>query len=471
MEIMINQTSKRDKRFINQTQPRRDDGTEESKGIIIKLSGLTCPACEQKVEKALSKLEGIDKAQVNYQNLTADILYRPSKVSLEEMISTVEKAGYGVITEEDEENNENTSFSTILHLGIIILGIYIIINNTIGFNFYPKITTNMGYGMLLVAGLFTSIHCIAMCGGISISQCAGCYGCEEKGIYHKVKPSLLYNMGRVTSYTVLGGVVGAIGSVFSVSIETKALISIAAGIFMVLMGINMIGVFPLLRKFMPRLPKKFAKKLDNKKSNKTPYFVGILNGFMPCGPLQAMQLYALASGNFFTGALSMFLFSIGTVPLMLLFGVISTLISTNFTKQMMKVSAILVIILGLIMSNRGLSLVGLNKYTQIETLAFKEDNIDKNKAVLKDGYQTITMNLESGGYESFTVYKDVPLRWIITADEKKLNGCNGEIIVYDYQIDKVLQVGENVIEFTPTKRGTFMYSCWMGMIRAEITVE
>ena len=85
----------------------------------------------------------------------------------------------------------------------------------------------------------------------------------------------------------------------------------------------------------------------------------MLNGLMPCGPLQTMQLYALGTGSAVSGALSMFLFSLGTVPLMLVFGAISGFLSKGYTKQILKFSGFLVIILGVIMGNRGLALAGV----------------------------------------------------------------------------------------------------------------
>ena len=77
---------------------------------------------------------------------------------------------------------------------------------------------------------------------------------------------------------------------------------------MVIMGINMLGIFPWLRKFTPRMPKAFAKPIGREKArSKSPLIVGLLNGLMPCGPLQAMQVYALSTGSPFAGALSMML--------------------------------------------------------------------------------------------------------------------------------------------------------------------
>jgi len=201
--------------------------------------------------------------------------------------------------------------------------------------------------------------------------------------------------------------------------------------------------------------------------------VGLLNGFMPCGPLQAMQLYALGTGSFLTGALSMFTFSLGTLPLMFAFGAFSSLLSSNFTRQMMKVASILVLVLGLVMGNRGLLLAGINvsdAVLSVVGIKAEQDNKTAN-AVIKDGYQLVTTNLEPGSYQPIKVYAGVPLRWTIVAEEGKLNGCNNEIIIPAYGKQQKLEVGENIIEFTPTQPGTITYTCWMGMISSTITIK
>ena len=87
---------------------------------------------------------------------------------------------------------------------------------------------------------------------------------------------------------------------------------------MVIMGINMLEVIPVLRKLQIRFPNKLANKISRRKIiEKRPFFVGLLNGLMPCGPMQSMQIIALGSGNPVSGAFAMLMFSLGTVPLML----------------------------------------------------------------------------------------------------------------------------------------------------------
>jgi hypothetical protein len=245
------------------------------------------------------------------------------------------------------------------------------------------------------------------------------------------------------------------------------------------MGINMLNIFPWLRKLNPHMPKVFAKQIHSQKKNKGPFIVGLLNGLMPCGPLQAMQIYALGTGSFLAGAISMFLFSLGTVPLMFAFGALGSLLSSKFTKNMVKASAVLVVVLGVVMLNRGLAFTGftfnsLIPRTNVEAGTNTDDTktVDENTATVDadNGVQKITTTLQSGSYTPITVEAGTPVEWTIVAEAGSLNGCNYAIIIPEYGIQQELQEGETVIKFTPSETGSFGYSCWMGMIRSSITV-
>ena len=141
-----------------------------------------------------------------------------------------------------------------------------------------------------------------MCGGINLSQCIPVAD-DDNGKTPKNKiifPSLLYNTGRVISYSVIGFLLGGMGMLLTggggmgIPLLLQGILKIIAGLFMVIMGINMLGWITLLRKLMP------------------------------CGPMQSMQIIALGSGNPVSGAAAMLMFSLGTVPLMLGFGSLDT---------------------------------------------------------------------------------------------------------------------------------------------------
>lgn len=445
---------------------------------ILQVDGMTCTGCETRIETALKKLDGIIDVKAIYSSSNVYVTYDYNKINLNCIIDSVEKLDYSVNNKPDDIRANNVDTKTagnkpgglragqIAGIVVIILAIYMIIRNTVGFNFIPQVDQSMGYGILFFIGLLTSLHCVAMCGGINLSVCVRYKAAGAGSKLAKLKPSFLYNAGRVIAYTIVGGIVGGLGSVISFSGTAKGVVAILSGIFMVIMGINMLNVFPALRKLNPRMPKIFAGKVHEDSGNRGPLAVGLLNGLMPCGPLQAMQIYALGTGSIMAGALSMFLFSLGTVPLMFGFGAVSSVLSGKFTHRMMKVSAALVLILGIIMLNRGLALSGFD--TNIVLGAAPASG---GVAKVEGNVQVVTTKLESGRYAPIVVQKGTPVKWTISANAGDLNGCNNRINIPEYGIEnKSLEAGDNIIEFTPDREGTYIYSCWMGMITSNIKV-
>lgn len=439
---------------------------------IFYVYDMTCQSCELKIEENIKKIYGVKNVRASYKNSEVIVEFDLSKTNEKEILGEFKKIGYSVSNKRNKNQNlrsdqsKKIDFVQLTCIVFIIFGIVIIINN-LGLgnlaNNFPVAKEGMGYMALFFLGMVTSVHCVAMCGGINISQCITTKSGETTGKYAKLKPSLLYNLGRVTSYTIVGVIVGAIGSVISFSGFMEGFVAIFAGVFMVIMGLNMMNIFPWLKRFNPRLP-RFLGKIN--KNGHTPYVVGLLNGLMPCGPLQAMQLYALSTGDPIKGGLAMFFFSLGTTPLMFGLGAISSMLTKNFTKKMMMVSSVLVIVMGIGMLNTGLSLSGIST-PQLSV------NNSKNTltAQIEDGVQNVTVNVSPRGYEPISVKPDIPVKLnLYVESERQLNSCNNAIRIPEYGIKKGLEVGDNIIEFTPNDTGKFTYSCWMGMIRSSITV-
>ena len=452
------------------------------------IDNMTCVNCENIIEQELSVTPGIESVKASYSAGTATVTYDAEIVNLEKLEEILNILDYHVKNENNEKiqsnvktqntvKSENAATKKIDYTNVIAGVIIIFALYTLAkrfglldiFNAFPVAKEGMGYGMLFLIGVLTSVHCVAMCGGICLSQCIPKKlnnGVRESK-FSAIRPSLLYNFGRVISYTIIGAIVGAIGSVVSFSGPMKGIVQILAGVFMVIMGLNMLNIFPWLRKFNPRMPKIFAKKIYAQKRSNSPLYIGILNGLMPCGPLQAMQLYALSTGSPIKGAIAMFLFSIGTVPLMFIFGALSSAISKKFTGKLMTASAVLVVVLGVFMFNNGVGLSGFAMPTLSSgTSTAKASNV----ASIEDGVQVVTTSLASGQYEPITVQKGIPVKWIIQAEDGDINGCNNSIVVPKYDLKKDLAVGDNIIEFIPTESGVVPFSCWMGMIRSKITV-
>ena len=450
----------------------------------LSVKGMTCPSCEIKIENILKKIAGVKEVKASFAKSTVNVTYDAVQVEPEQLIAAITKLGYEVAAEPGKNQvAKEFSINQLLGFGIIIFALYWIIKATVGFNFIPQVDKSVGYGMLFVIGLLTSLHCIAMCGGINLSQCiqvppsgknssqgepsgtAAAQWDRNEAKFAKFTPSFLYNSGRVISYTIIGGAVGALGSVIGFSGAAKGLVAIIGGILMVIIGINMLDIFPWLRKLKISTPKFFGNIIYNNAGKRGPLYIGLLNGLMPCGPLQTMQLYALGTGSFWAGAISMFLFSLGTVPLMFGFGALSSFLSGKFTHRMLKASAVLVIVLGLTMVSRGLNLSGISLAAS-DSLGGSTSRV----AQIQGGTQTVTTTIESGRYQPFIVQKGIPVRWIIKAKAEDLNGCNNPITIPQYNIQKSLIPGDNVIEFIPMEEGNITYTCWMGMISSNIKV-
>ncbi len=465
---------------------------------------MTCINCKKAIENGLGNITGVESVSVNYKTGKCEITIDTGLVGWKDIFNAIENLGYIV------GNNKKTDLINIVSIVVIIVSLYYFLEQT-GLlnllNFEKVADSTMGFGMLFVIGLMTSVHCIAMCGGINVSQCL-----SENKKFSGLSP-VMYNLGRVVSYTVIGFVLGFAGMLFGtgenlgVSSIIQGLIKSFAGIYMVIMGVNMLGFVPQIKRLTFHLP-NFIGKFRVK--NSQPFVVGLLNGFMPCGPLQSIQLVALATGNPFTGGLSMFAFSLGTVPLMLGLGSLVSVLGKRFTDRMMTVGAVLVTVMGLAMVSQGASLTGMIKSENLMVLVVMlavmciVENINFNKRQVKtvslmiilfvgvftsrfmainyvsendessyhmeNGVQVVESQLASGKYPSIKVKKDVPVRWIINAPDGSINGCNYKIYINSYGIEHTFQKGENIIEFTPTKSGNIGYSCWMGMIKGNINV-
>ncbi|MDR1066615.1 MAG: sulfite exporter TauE/SafE family protein [Clostridiales bacterium] len=440
----------------------------------LRIDGMTCVNCRDKIEKKLRNAAGVEKADVSYSSGTALVTYDTDIISFKDIAAIIEKLGYKALSEEERiEPNVRRVAGTL----IIIAALYALLRqfgilNVLAPN--QLVDERMGYGMLFVIGLITSVHCVAMCGGINLSQCLP--RAEETGDkqplrpgfgrFHVFRPALLYNMGRIISYTTVGFIVGGLGSAFAFSNVSQGVVKLVAGAFMVIMGVNMLGLFPWLKRLNLRMPKVFADKIAREKhKGKTPLAIGLLNGLMPCGPLQAMQIYALSTGNPFAGALSMFLFSFGTAPLMFGFGALSSALGKRFTRKAMTAGATLVTALGMLMFSQGWNLSGA-----APPVLFRHNGGGPTDAEIENGEQVVRSELSSGEYPNIVIQAGMPVRWIIDAPEGSVNGCNNRMFIPEYGVEYSFKTGENVIEFNPTRTGTFRYSCWMGMIRGSVTV-
>jgi len=457
----------------------------EIKTFNLRIGGMSCAGCEEVIGKKLRQADGVQKVAVSYGAGTASVTCDAGKITLDAISAIIKKAGYEPL---GEDERPKTDLERAIGMLVMIAALYAVLQHFGILNMLVPsrlAEVDMSYGLLFVIGLVTSVHCIAMCGGINLSQCLpkGSASGNDKAKSAVLRPSILYNLGRVIAYTAVGFIAGAAGSAFTFSVAAQGALKLAAGVFMVIMGINMLNLFPGLRRFTPRIPKILTNKINAEKyRGKGPLAVGLLNGLMPCGPLQAMQIYALSTGNPVKGALAMMLFSLGTVPLMFGLGTFSSVAGKKFSNKVMTAGAVMVAVLGLCMLTQGWNLFGAPGGS---VLAAAGDNSNQNNNLANSDNTTgvaglktdtdvspqiINSTLQPYGYPSIQVESGRPVKWIINAPQGTIHGCNYRFVIREYGIAYELKPGENVVEFTPSRTGNIPYTCWMGMIKGRITV-
>ncbi len=211
------------------------------------------------------------------------------------------------------------------------------------------------YIAALVFGFFTSFHCIGMCGPIAIAL-----PLKRNTWYSKVISSLLYNFGRTITYGFLGAIFGLLGKGFKMS-GFQSWVSIIVGILMILSVL-----FPVLfhqKQYIDRIMYSYVgkmisafRKLFKKSTYPSLFFIGLLNGLLPCGPVYAAIALAIVGGSILSGSLYMILFGLGTIPIMLSLNLIGHTISISMRNKIRKVIPVFIIIIGILFILRGLHL-------------------------------------------------------------------------------------------------------------------
>lgn len=372
---------------------------------------------------------------------------------------------------------------------LVIIGLYLLLRQ---FDILPKgvgIPDQVSFGAAFLIGLVAATStCLAVAGGLLLAVAAK-YNEKHKDATRRQKfiPHAYFNAGRIVSYTVFGGAVGALGSMITLSPFVTGIMTILASLLMLLMGIQLLHIIPWLNRFQLKMPKFIAHKLYDSSgssasaasSGAASFGFGAATFFLPCGFTQALQLYVLSQGSIIGGALTMLAFSLGTLPSLLSVGAISSFASGNVRRHFVTFSAVLVIFLAVFNFPSGLALAGIplslpavfgggssaNVFPQQAPAAQQavQQVIDPNVRLV-NGRQAVHMSIV--GYEyypsQFTVMQGIPVDWII--DGTKAAGCAQVITLRKLGITEFLPSNQlKTITFTPTQLGDLPFSCSMGM--------
>jgi sulfite exporter TauE/SafE len=280
-----------------------------------------------------------------------------------------------------------------------------------------------------------------------------------------MQPQLLFLISRCIAFLVLGSALGLVGGIFSFSPTFTTILVLIVSLFMVAIGLQMLGVGHI--NTFPRIP-KFAQLLKNteKSHNKlSPVFLGILTFFLPCGITIVAQAQALTLGNPLTAGISMLAFSLGTLPPLLLIGTLSTKLYTNkrYSSFFSHFAGFVAILFGIFSINSQLNLLGLPSFNDLSHVLL-DGSSEKQVAIVENKQ---LMQMEAKGFEyvpkEFTLKLNVPVRWEIY--NSGAIGCANAVYAPGlYEEVILLKPGLNTFEFTPTNAGVYKISCSMGMV-------
>lgn len=454
-----------------------DGGTGKTSVCI---DGMTCRSCELTIERKWKKLDGVSDVAVNASTGKATLTHTGKAPTVAELQNALGEGTYIVSTNGTGRKTTRPSLLQLVGLFALVLLIGKILSGLGLLNANLSIGSGMSFGAIFVVGLVAaSSSCIAVAGGLLLSSAAKFnerYG--SSGPAGRMKPVALFVAGRIAGYAILGGLLGVVGKALSPSPIVTASITVIAALYMLVMGLEMLQIAPAwLKNLTPRMPKSLSNRVldaEGKEHPLAPFALGAATFFLPCGFTQALQLYALTTGSFATGALSLFAFALGTAPSLLALGWASSSLKGAAGRFFFKFSGALVVVLGLWNVQNGLAIAGyplrLPKISAPSATQAANPASASDPVPVKDGKQIVKMKVGAGYVPNhFTIRAGTPVRWEIDATNGA--GCASVLVSRQLGIQKVLeQSASNVIEFTPNITGEVAFSCSMGMYRGSFTI-
>ncbi|MEA2977857.1 MAG: uncharacterized protein QOF19_3377 [Alphaproteobacteria bacterium] len=449
-----------------------NDTNSPTKTLKVRVDGMHCPNCEVLIERKFKNIDGVRRVRASHRSGLAQIDYADN-LDIGALHRAVEEDGYSVASW-TESSNARTTNSTrdYVEIGAVFLILAAIILGLRHFDLLPRglsVSDDMSYGLVFLIGLVASVSsCIAVTGGLLVAAAAK-YN-DVTGLrpgLQRLKPLIYFNAGRIASYTLLGGVMGALGSTLTLSAETNGLLTLAASAIMIMLGLQMLKLLPPLGALLPNMSKALGHKvhdLAERDAEGGAFILGASTFFLPCGFTQALQIYVLAKGSFAIGALTMLAFSVGTLPALLSLSAVSSFAKGGFQKHFLKFAGAAVVVLGFLNVQYGLVLTGSDMassplpQTASAPTSMSQPSFTGEK-------QAIVMRIDGFDYlpNRFTVKQGVPVEWRIDAADAA--ACGRFLYSPKLGIRKLLSGNSStLISFTPTQVGEFAFNCGMGMM-------
>ena len=446
-----------------------------------------CQACELLLEREIKKVNGVTDVNASLADKTITVYSkRGIAQSLNEYNKFLDEYGYSLHNEPVGKIvwDQQTIINAVLVLLILSI-VYLFLRLQGSFTFF-SVNQSSSFISFFIFGLIAGISsCAALVGGLLLSlskQWSLLYG--GTSVAKKSTPFIMFNIGRLVSYAVLGGVLGLIGSVFKINIFSTSIIILMVSILMIIIGLQTLGV-PFVSKIRLQLPSSITRKLssaENFQGKYMPFLTGALTFFLPCGFTLLAQTIALTTGSFITSSAIMFMFALGTLPSLGLISFSSIKFQSNqsYSSVFNLVVGVLIIFFGLYNTNSQFLVLGLPNLSTITSkrIISNFSNIKRNfnglgsEIITENGRQVQKVYMKAERFEylpkTLTLKSGIP-----TTLEIQNNGVIGcaQAMYLRGLYDNVVYLNEKSarINFIPNK-GTYYITCSMGMVQ-PVTVN
>ena len=321
--------------------------TMNTQKYTFHVSGMHCNSCVLMTESELGDVPNIVSVKSSLSNHSIEVVGHfgdktPEEVA-RELTVPLARHGYALSVEKAEAPRAVwTDFKLAIPFALGFVALFVLLQKLGIVNLVGGGTVT--YGTAFVVGIIASLStCMAVVGGLVLSMSATF---AKEG--DKVRPQLMFHGGRIVSFFVLGGVIGALGAAFTLGVSATFILSLVIAIVMLILGINLLDVFPWAKRLqlsMPKAVSRHAHGMAKFNHTMTPLLVGVATFFLPCGFTQSMQLYTLSTGSFLSGGLTMLAFALGTLPVLALISFSSFSIKKSANSGIFFKTAGLVVIL------------------------------------------------------------------------------------------------------------------------------
>lgn len=290
-----------------------------NKTYTFHVNGMHCNSCVILTQSELKDIPTVTDVKTslttNSVEIRGDFGEKTDDQVMRELSDVLKPHGYSLSFEREDRKASISDFMYAVPIALAFVAIFILLQKLGIVNLVN--TSEVTYGTAFMVGLIASVStCMAVVGGIVLSLSATF---AKEG--SKVRPQVMFHVGRLVSFFLLGGAIGVLGSVFQFGARGMLVLGVVVALVLLILGLNLLDVFPWTKKLQLTMPAGLGSRVHGMKNVNhvlTPLLVGIVTFFLPCGFTQSMQIYTLTTGSFIKGGLTMFAFALGTLPVLAL---------------------------------------------------------------------------------------------------------------------------------------------------------